>query len=257
MTVDETKNILKKHLKWLSNKKDSECVGLCGADLYRADLCNANLSAVDLRGADLEGANLYGANLCDANLCGANLQGANLYGANLRGTSLRGVKLCCANLRDADLQGANLRGANLYGAKLRGANLQDTDLHNADLCDAELPIELFNKFYPICCPDSGSFIGWKVAHGYIVKLKIEEGARRLSASGRKCRCSSATCLAIETIDGANTELTEVTSNYSPNFIYRIGETVNVDNFDEDRTHECAPGIHFFITRQEAVEYFGR
>ena len=39
-----------------------------------------------------------------------------------------------------------------------------------------------------------------------------------------------------------------------NFIYRIGETVEVKNFDCDRSHECAPGIHFFITRQEAVDY---
>jgi hypothetical protein len=32
--------------------------------------------------------------------------------------------------------------------------------------------------------------------------------------------------------------------------------VTPDSFDEDRWHECAPGIHFFITRQEAVDYIG-
>lgn len=28
----------------------------------------------------------------------------------------------------------------------------------------------------------------------------------------------------------------------------------VEDFDEDRRNECAAGIHFFITRQEAVDY---
>ena len=49
-------------------------------------------------------------------------------------------------------------------------------------------------------------------------------------------------------------MTEVNSNYDSRFVYRIGETVEVPNFDDDRWNECAPGIHFFITRQEAVEY---
>lgn len=34
-----------------------------------------------------------------------------------------------------------------------------------------------------------------------------------------------------------------------------GEKANlVDNFDENRWNECAAGIHFFITREEAVRY---
>lgn len=32
------------------------------------------------------------------------------------------------------------------------------------------------------------------------------------------------------------------------------ETVSVADFDENRWNECAPGIHFFITREEAVRY---
>ena len=61
-------------------------------------------------------------------------------------------------------------------------------------------------------------------------------------------------LGIEQINGEPVDVTSVASNRDTDFIYTIGETVRVDNFDEDRTHECAPGIHFFITRQEAVDY---
>ena len=36
--------------------------------------------------------------------------------------------------------------------------------------------------------------------------------------------------------------------------YRVGEIVEVDNFDEDRFNECSTGIHFFIARESAVAY---
>ena len=137
------------------------------------------------------------------------------------------------NMR-ANLSGANLSGANLYGAKIEDA--------------------LINKFYPICCPEYGEFIGFKKANGYIVKLRITEDAKRSSAFGRKCRCSKAVVIAIEKLDGTESELKEIASGYDIDFIYRIGETVEVENFDNNRKNECAPGIHFFITRQEAVDY---
>ena len=116
-------------------------------------------------------------------------------------------------------------------------------------------MDLINKFFPICCPEYGAFIGWKKARGLIVKLQIPEDAKRSSAFGRKCRCSKAVVLSIENIEGNNNDYDTVASSYDDNFIYRIDETVEVTNFDEDRTHECAPGIHFFITRQEAVDYW--
>ncbi len=77
---------------------------------------------------------------------------------------------------------------------------------------------------------------------------------RSSAYGRKCRCSEARVLGIENADGRAAKVTEVKSQHDSSFIYRVGETVRVDNFDTDRRNECAAGIHFFITRQEAVDY---
>ena len=171
--------------------------------------------------------------------------------------NLRDADLCGANLRDADLRGANLRGANLCGANLRGANLRDADLCGANLRGADLDKVLWNmytSFYPIQCPESGSFIGWKRARGHIVKLEITEDALRSSATSRKCRCSKAKVIAIETLDGTPTPSNEIASDYDDNFIYKIGEIVEVTDFDTNRWNECAPGIHFFITRDEAVKY---
>jgi len=181
---------------------------------------------------------------------------ADLYGANLYGADLSGADLYGANLYGADLSGANLSGANLSGANLSGANLSGANLSGANLSRADIEPKLLNKFLPICCPEYGSFIAWKKAGDkkHIVKLEVTEAAKRSSAYGRKCRCSEAKVLAIELLDGTETDVTEVKSGHDPKFAYRVGEVVRVDNFDEDRLQECAPGIHFFITRQEAVDY---
>ena len=236
----DLKKILDEHLLWLNGEGGS-----------RADLRNADLSNADLFGANLRGANLFGANLRGADLRGANLRDADLFGANLRNADLRGADLFGANLRDANLRGANLRGADLFGANLRNA-----DLCRADLCGASIDQMMWNiytVFYPLQCPESGSYIGYKKASGLVVELEIPADARRSSATSRKCRASKAKVLSITDING-NPAGGQVKSNYDPNFVYAIGETVEVTDFDDNRWNECSTGIHHFITRAEAVIY---
>ena len=249
MTNDELKKIIEKHEKWLRNQG-----GGTRADLRGANLSGANLSGADLYGANLSGANLSGADLYVANLSGADLSGANLSGADLRGANLYGADLYGADLRGADLRGANLYGANLRGANLYGANLYGADLHRANLYGANLSGARNIPFVPMSCPDSGSFTAWKKAHGYIVKMFVPEDAKRSSAAGRKCRCDKAIVVAIETVNGEPSGLDEIASDRDGTFIYKVGETVTEPNFCEDRFKECAKGIHFFINRQEAVDY---
>ena len=110
------------------------------------------------------------------------------------------------------------------------------------------------SFTPMACPDTGSFTGWKKCRGdRIVELEIPADARRSSATGRKCRCDKAIVKSIKSIDG-KAEFTEALSDYNPGFRYEVGKEVSEPNFCEDRFVECAPGIHFFINRQEAVNY---
>ena len=179
------------------------------------------------------------ADLCDANLRDADLSGADLRGADLRGANLNGADLC-----DADLRGANLRNANLRNANLRNAKNTDKIAWNAH-----------TAFYPLQCPETGSFIGYKKAADKIVMLEICADAKRSSATSRKCRCSKAKVLSITHLDGSDSGLTEVRSDYSKEFVYRVGEIAEVSDFDDDRWNECAAGIHFFITRDEAVKYY--
>ena len=218
--------ILEKHNKWLASEPGGE-----RANLSNADLSNANLSFADLRYADLSNANLSNANLSNANLSNANLSNADLRYAYLR----------YANLSNADLSNANLSFADLSNA-----NLSFADLSNAE-----------NVYIPINCPEKGSFIGFKKAltdeEEVIVELLITEDAKRSSATSRKCRCSKAKVLSITSLDETE-QYNKAYSSFDNEFVYELGKTVEPDSFDEDRFDECSNGIHFFITRQEAVDY---
>ena len=159
----------------------------------------------------------------------------------------------------ANLSGADLSWANLYGANLSGANLFGADLSGANLFGASYIEKAKNLFYPIACPESGSFIGWKKARikgsrgECIVKLEIVEDAMRSSATGRKCRCSKATVLEVQDLEGKVLEKSAV-SDRDSNFQYIPGTVVSVPDFDENRWNECSTGIHFYITREEAVRH---
>ena len=237
MSGDKLESILEAHRKYLAGEDGGRC----------ADLSHANLSFANLRGANLRNANLSHANLGFANLRGADLRNANLIGVNLMDANLKN-----ADIRNANLRGANLSFTNLIGASLIGANLMDANLRTAVNMDKTF-WDNCTEFYPLQCPEEGAFIGWKKAHNQIIKLEICADALRSSATSRKCRCSSAKVLAIENIDGSKYG-DVITSNYDPSFLYKVGEIVKVKNFDTNRWNECAPGIHFFLTREEAVKH---
>ena len=230
MDNEKLKEILERHRKWLNNEDGGERANLYEADLY----------AADLREANLRGANLYEADLREANLYAANLRAADLYAADLREANLYE-----ADLRAADLREADLREANLYEADLREANLYAADLREAK----NIP------FIPLACPERGEFVGFKKIGEYIVELLIPTNAKRCSATTRKCRASYAKVVSLTTLSGEPVKTNSVTNTcYSPNIVYKVGELVYPDAFDDDRWNECSCGIHFFINRQEAVEY---
>ena len=141
-------------------------------------------------------------------------------------------------LLEAIKQGANLYGADLYGADLRSANLYGADL----------------RYVPINCPSDGAFVGWKKVQEKLIKLLIPEDAKRCSATTYKCRCDKAQVLAITSLDEKVSSDSVVNVAYTPNIEYKVGEMVYPDKFDDDRWNECSNGIHFFINKQDAINY---
>ena len=240
ISLKELNEILEKHQMWLKGKGGK-----------RADLEGTNLKDVYLRNANLQYANLKDANLELVNLRGSNLRYANLQHANLQYTNLAEVNLEDANLIYANLKDANLRCANLKNSDLRYANLSYANLKGSYLEGVKTNINTIG--YNLACPEKGSFIGYKKANECIVKLLIPKDAKRSSATTPKCRCDKAKVLEIKDIETGEL-IDKVSSDFNPKFIYKVGEIVSVDNFDDNRWNGCSTGIHFFVNKKNALNY---
>lgn len=126
--------------------------------------------------------------------------------------------------------------------------------------DSKINFKYINSpmFLPIC--PEGDIIGYKKVildynnniHG-IAKLLIPKDAKRSNAVGRKCRCDKAKVLSITSLPN-KIEYIRARSAYDLDFIYEVGKIVKVDDFCDNRWFECAPGIHFFLTEEEAINY---
>jgi len=165
-----------------------------------------------------------------------NLTMADFYRASFRDTNMEKSSLIC-KFEKADMSGLKFQSCLVEGIMLKDAT--------------NIP------YIPMTCPETGSFIGYKKAlGGVIIELEIPGDAKRSSATGRKCRCNKAYVRAIYKRNniGKWIEITEAHSTFDVTFMYKVGEMVKVDNFDENRWNECAPGIHFFISKQEAIDY---
>lgn len=114
------------------------------------------------------------------------------------------------------------------------------------------------------CPRYDKIIGYKIIINHdgsellLATLEIPAGVKRSSAIGNKCRCEYAKVLSI--IDGNGNKYDMGKSAISGimipsnQLIYKVGQYVYADSFDENRFNECAPGIHFFMTPEEAWDY---
>ena len=172
----------------------------------------------------------------------ANLSGADLSGANLSGADLSGADLSGANLSEADLSGANLREANLREANLREADLSEANLRWADLRGAD-------KFRLGKVLDEPLTGYKKTKEGVVITAEIPIGAIVFCINGSKCRTNRAK---ITDMDGHDV----LHSQYDNTFKYRLGQEIEIKDFNLMYNVECASGFHFFRTRKEAEEYNG-
>ena len=157
--------------------------------------------------------------------------------------------------------------------------LFNTDIDSAnDFFGCRLENAITEGFVlPMACPEEGGFIAFKKVrwcsketnkfvpkNNYaIAVLEIPAEAKRSSANGRKCRCDLAKVIRFETLDGKEIKRPgcyEFKSTFEPRFEYKKDAIINpmggVRKFNKNRYQECASGIHFFITRREAVNYNG-
>ena len=285
--------IIEEHQHWTCQDcegwKDM-CANLSDVDLHDVDLhcvnlSGANLSHSNLRGADLDSAILSHTDLCGASLSGSSLYSTNLFYSNLRGSDLSNTFLNCANLACCDLRDANLYNAILYDAILCHSILDRADLSNADLSDANLgecllrDTNLSNTCFSranLAHTSMYSAVGKQMEYrrgkvltepliGYkkcininhrkdindiirdvIVTLEIPRGAIVFSINGIKLRTNKAKVISIEGADRA--------FSIHNHMSYYVGDEITIYDFNCQYNIECAEGIHFFLTREEAENY---
>lgn len=211
-------------------------------DLIDRYIANANLAGRDLRNIDFSGSTLE-----KVDLTGADMDGDNVHKVWFKDCPMHGVKLtnCDAteatfrwiDLTDGDISGTNIFSSLLEYAKLDGLKYDDR-----------------TQYYKLRCPETGPFIGWKCCTEWrVVQLLIPADAKRVSATANTCRCSKAKVLSIKSID-ETIKYDWAQSTVDPDFYYETGKWVYPSSFEEDRWKDSSPGIHFFMERQECVDY---
>lgn len=258
---------IEKHELWLEGKEGGEKADFSNENISLLDLSGSNLSGANFKGAclwvadltnaKLTRANFSGAEMQDTEICYADLSGADLFNANFNNANLRGANLTSADIRGSSLINANLIDANLANADIRQANLYKATLIGANL-DGVISDRCSRGFISIC-PEEGSFIGWKKLRinggKYVLaKLLIPSDANRCSTTTRKCRASKARVLEMTLIKSGEQVLT-AHSLRCEDFEYHTGGYVYPDSFDDNRWEECSNGIHFFMEKQEAIDYW--
>lgn len=207
-----------------------------------SQLENLDLRGYDLSFIDFSFSSFRNVNLSYANFANSNLSNSLFLMTRLFRTSFRRANLMGTVLRNNNLENTDLRGANLYSASLEGTNAKQA------LTDSK------TQWFDLYCPKEGAFLAYKkCVYDRIVMLLVPKEARRSSATLPTCRCDKAKVLKITSIDEKES-YQEAWSLVDENFIYRVGEWVYASRFNEDRFMDSTYGIHFWMTREEAINY---
>lgn len=221
----------------LSERNDGEPLMLRQVVFEHMDLSGWKLSGIDFTLSSFQDVVLD-----QVDFEGASIENALFDGCSMKGAVYRNANMRTASMRYCDMTGCDIRGANLYGAVLEYAKL-----------DGIISDES-TQWFRMHCPETGPILGYKkCVNDRLVQLLIPADAKRTSATLPSCRCNKAKVLTIKSFD-ATEEFEEAWSLVDENFYYRKGEWVEVKNFNEDRWMDSTTGIHFWMSREEAIAY---
>lgn len=212
------------------------------ADCRELEIWGIDLSGADLSGVDFSLSSFQDTVLAHVDFSGSRVENALFDGCNLAGADFRQADMRCGSFRYCDMSGCNICGADLFCAVLEHACLEGV------VSDEK------TQWFRLHCPETGAFLGYKKClDNRLVQLLIPADAKRTSATGNACRCSKAKVLTIKSFDYKE-NYDEAWSTVDENFVYRVGQWVEVPDFNEDRWHDSTTGIHFWMTREEAFRY---
>lgn len=221
----------------LTKQKNHRTLSLREASFKDMDLSGFNLSEIDFTLSSFQNVRFDG-----VDFTGAVIENVLLDGCSMKGAIFQNANMTTASLRYCDMRDCDIRGANLFGAVLEYARLDGIIFNDK------------TQWFRMHCPEKGAFLGYKkCVNDRLVQLLIPADAKRTSATRPSCRCSKAKVLTIKSFDFAE-EFDEAWSLVDENFVYRKGEWVEVLDFNEDRWMDSTTGIHFWMSRKEAIAY---
>lgn len=201
-------------------------------DLKNLDLSGIDFSWSDFKNIDFRNCNFDGSIFDHSKFCESDLSRASFKNSSLFGVDLRGC-----NLEEAICDGTDFTESVLVGANLKDLYYTDKTVH-----------------FEIHCPKVGYFFGYKKCfNNRMVKLLIPKDAKRCSSTTNACRCDKAKVVSITDISG-KIFYDEAISYVDENFVYKLGEMVYADSYNEDRWLDSSHGIHFWMTFEEALGY---
>lgn len=221
----------------LSNRKEGERLSLVSYEFRNMDLTGWKLENIDFMLSSFQEVILN-----DADFHGSSVENVLFDGCPMYGADFRGARMVTASFRYCDMRSCDIRGADLFGAVLEFARLDG------------IVSDESTKWFRLYCPEKGAFLAYKkCVNDRLVQLLVPADAKRTSATRPSCRCSKAKVLTIKSFDFRE-NYDEAWSLVDENFVYRKGEWVEVKDFNEDRWQDSTTGIHFWLTREEAMAY---
>ncbi len=211
-------------------------------DLTEEEFENIDFTDMDLRNIKFDNVTFTNCIFDGADLSYSSLENAWMPNTSLRGTKFNHANIKSVNFRDCDLTNADISDANLHAAVLENA-IMDGIMSNEG-----------TKYFRLRCPEEGAFIGYKKCYNdRLVVLYIPEDAERTSATMDSCRTNKAFVVAAMSFDGKE-RFKDANALVNQNFVYRVGEWVEVDDFNSDRWRDSTTGIHYWMTIEEALAY---
>ena len=251
--------IIPSYLKFPDNLYNVAFVGCCFEPGYKFDSMQFHIctfSGCELDQAHFTDCTVYDCsfiytligcgvfNNCD--IIGSRFEFCNLGHSEFNTTKLSNTYFYCSDMSQSSMYNCSVTDVDSDSCTYVGSEIDGTDIN-----------------VPSHVPDTGSFVGLKKARTYtgfseldkyyIVKLIIPENAKRSNAGRDKCRANIAYVDDIQDMEGNSVDIV-VYSMWDDKFAYKRGETVEVKYFYDDRLMECASGIHFFLNRNDAVNY---
>lgn len=244
-------------------------------ELNRYNFAYSTFTEVEFKNCNLNNSNFTGCNFYSINFSGSIINNSFFNGATFHDENdafvdcqLNDVIFSRSNFYKTLFLNSSLKNANFSCATMNGTIFQGkTDLSNIcvynatsgskvifDYSNCIVSEYVLNHFYPLVCPEEGSFIAWKNLHnGTLAKLLIPEDAKRSSGEYRECRADKVIVVELfKMYSGKRMKCGYSIENKKQR--YDLGSTVKAVSWDDNRFNSSTYGITFFMTKQEAEEF---